>query len=177
MKTLLLPLLVLTAAFNPLLLQADESAAAGYENQVPNFPFEYSWTGNEEDLYFYMELPEGISFPDSYSIHSYENGQGCEIVCVVDEKNALSNEESQLQEMVIYVEVRNTEDSNALSFEIESHVSYVENGWVLNSVKTYKSRNFGTLNTPSINLEEAPSFTTFSDKPNAGVFTFKNAQM
>src|SRR5579885_2842011 len=78
MNKLLLSFGLLTSAISSAVLSASDAA----EEQRIEFPFEYSWSGSEDELFFNIEVPEGFSFPETFSILTTQNGQGAEITCL-----------------------------------------------------------------------------------------------
>lgn len=166
MNKWILSLGLLTASIQPICMHASSAS----EEQISDFPFQYAWSGTENDLFFNIEVPQGFVFPDSYSIISIANGQGCEIVCQAEPGN-----ETNITELTISVILRNTDDRNQLGFEIESKASYVDSGWFTSTTTNRTITRTGTVRNPMVDLETKPKFTTFNDKKNAAFFSFKNA--
>lgn len=139
-----------------------------------NLEFDWSWIGNEYDLFFKIDLNEGLYFDPVYTIHSNEKGQMCELSFKpLPDFNTL--EGYQLKNIKLEVTVENTDYAREVYYKVKAATSY----WQLDAdgkrqayVVDYLYEDF-MLNS-TIDVTEEPLFYSFIEKEDSGVIRFLN---
>lgn len=138
--------------------------------------FDWSWIGNAYDLFFKIDLNEGLYFDPLYTIHSSETGQTCELSCKpLPDQSFQTTDGYQLKNIQITVTVENTAYAREVFYKVKAASSY----WKLDHegkrqafVVDYLYEDF-MLNS-TIDVTEEPLFYSFIEKEDSGVIRFTN---
>lgn len=138
--------------------------------------FDWTWIGNDNDLFFQIDLSEGLYFDSLYTIQSNEIGQTCELTCKPLTDHPFQTKEGyQLKNINIAVTVENTECPRELFYQVKAKTSYSaldEEGKRKAFVVDYLYEDF--LLNPTIDVTEEPLFYSFIEKEDSGVIRFSN---
>lgn len=136
--------------------------------------FDWIWIGNENDLFFKIDLNQGLYFDPIYTIHSNEKGQTCEL-SFKPLPDFNTSEGYQLKNINLSVTVENTEYSREVFYKVKAAGSY----WQLDNegkrqafVIDYLYEDF--LLNSTIDVTEEPLFYSFIEKEDSGVIRFIN---
>lgn len=138
--------------------------------------FDWTWIGNENDLFFKIDLNEGLYFDSVYTVHSNEVGQSCDISCKPHADHPFQTSDGyQLKNINISVTVENTGYAREVFYKIKANSSY----WLLDDegkrqafVVDYLYEDF--LLNSTIDVTEEPLFYSFLEKEDSGVIRFIN---
>ncbi len=136
--------------------------------------FDWTWIGNEYDLFLKIDLNEGLSFDPLYTIHSNESSQTCEITCKpMSGKVFLSKDGHQLKNISIAVTVENTAYAKEVFYKVKAATSYFKPD---ESRKTYVVDYLyeDYLLNSTVDVTEEPLFYSFLEKEDSGVIRFLN---
>ena len=137
---------------------------------------DWSWIGNENDLFFKIDLNEGLYFDSLYTIQSNEKGQTCELTCKPLADNTFQTKEGyKLKNINLSVTVENTECAREVFYKVKANTSYWmldENGKRQVFVVDYLYEDF--LLNSTIDVIEEPLFYSFIEKEDSGVIRFSN---
>jgi hypothetical protein len=138
--------------------------------------FNWEWIGNENELYFKMDLEYGLAFDVLYMIESNEKGQLCEISCKPTQDNAFITPDGyQLKNVQIFVTVENTESAREVFYKINAHHSY----WKLDeedrrTALIVEYNHSDLLLNSTIDVTVNPLFYTFIEDESSAVVRFTN---
>jgi hypothetical protein len=169
----LFALLSLCISVEPISLCAD---SIQYDMNYLNH-LNYFWSGDEEHLYFNINLANDLQFKACYYTMSIENGQCCEITFYpLEGISILSSEGYSLQKICMIVEVKNGYEPNVVMYRVILKSSYLNENEEGNHTEfTQQFVRKGTVKNPIIDLTQDPLFFTINDKLNHGIISFKNS--
>jgi hypothetical protein len=173
MKKILLISALVLSSFN--LTSSGYSVESSSKNEVlePENFYKYSWAGDENNLYFDIELIEEFEFNSNYERLTTKNGQGAEIVCLPKKNHEVfSPSGEKIESMKIFVLVTNLENQKSVSCELKTKFEYVDRNTSTHFFQETKSK-FNVKN-PSLNLQFNPIFVLTADTKKAYVH-FKNS--
>lgn len=138
--------------------------------------FDWSWIGNEYDLFLKIDLNDGLAFDPIYTVHSNEKGQTCELsLKPLPGQSFQIKDGYQLKNIQLSVTVENTDYSREVFYKVKAASSY----WKLNSegkrqsyVIDYLYEDY--LLNSTIDVTEEPLFYSFVEKEDSGVIRFIN---
>ena len=136
--------------------------------------FDWKWIGNEYDLFFQIDLNEGLFFDPIYTVHSNEAFLVCELsIKPLPDFNPL--EGYRLKNINLSVTVENTEQSQEVFYTVKAATSYLkldQEGKRQAFVVDYLYEDF-MLNS-TVDVTEEPFFYSFIEKEDSGVIRFRN---
>lgn len=136
--------------------------------------FDWTWIGNENELFLKIDLNEGLYFDSLYTIHSNEMGQTCEITCKpLEDRSFQTTEGYQLKNIHVAVTVENTACAREVFYKIKANTSYCTlDDKRQTYIVDYLYEDF--LLNPTIDVIEEPLFYSFLEKEDSGVIRFTN---
>lgn len=137
--------------------------------------FDCFWDGNEESLFCNIHLWKGLKFQASYFRSTTDNGQSCEITAVpITGTKIMTYDGFVLEKIIFDLELSNTKDPNTVDCLLVARLIYngVRDG--VNVTTTMTITQEGSLNNPSIDINELPVFSVNTDW-NQGMIMFTNS--
>ncbi len=132
----------------------------------------FYWDGNEEELYFNIDLSTELEFPSKYNQVTFTNGQGCEFICKpLQNTTILSSDGNKLEEIIVSINITNQNNPNKIDYTAVFKSLYKGNKTSSIITDTYE----GVLKNPSVDLTQEPVFFLNDDGLKKGVVSFKNA--
>lgn len=137
--------------------------------------FESNWTGDDDYLYFNLDLNPELEFLDKYTIFEFKNGQGCTLYTRLKDNANLKFNGKKVISYYIDVEACNNQDNKSLAckiihnFETESQ----EDGRLIKTTHTISQST--RIKNPSLDLSFEPVFSVAEDDDNNGRIVFKNS--
>lgn len=135
--------------------------------------FDWSWIGNEDALYFQIDLCKELRFESIYSAEANEKGLACSLSCKTKAGFCLSNQDNYLfKNLQIHVQVDNTSYPKEVFYTIQTFASYFNEKTRQVIIEDDFFQDI--LLNPTVDVEELPLFFSFIDDEGSGVIVFKN---
>ncbi len=135
------------------------------------------WTGADDELYFDIELDEGLGFNDTYYTFAIKKGVGCEISYKpLLSGTVFSKEGNELQEVTVTVELTNTSKLDEIDYKVLTNSVYLvknKNGKADKTVSSLSTVK-GTLIFSTLDIKEPPVFFLTNEEETKGSIAFKS---
>jgi hypothetical protein len=177
MRNIIFALFLFGLVSSALGLQPKLTAANKNETKKSKKPFKHSFTGDEDKLYFNIELDKGLAFSNKYGVANTETGVHCEMVCSPVIGTVFTTSNKKLKEIKFSVDIINDANLNKLHYEFTAVTVYEgkpdNKGQIIATTERRKLKGF--LKNPSLKLKSEPEFFLVNETQNHAVIEFKNS--
>lgn len=165
MKKLLVLITILVASFS--LSSTSLNATSDFQTHAESKFYKSSWTGNEDYLFFNIDLLEELEFQTGYDILTKKGGQGVEIILTPKEGHELFLPNGKkIQKVLVVILCEENGTSNSVFYSHETTFIY-DSG-------NYKVKTESNISNPPLDLKNNPKFCLTKDSKK-GFVEFKNS--